>query len=142
MNINLLISLLTATASLGGFFVAWYIYDRKSKSEPMTCPVGHDCHEVVHSKYSKFLGIRVEILGILYYFFIFISNVLLFTFPNLNTTLVWNTLWIISMFSVLFSLYLIKIQAFALKHWCSWCLISALISVIIAILTTTHIVML
>ena len=132
----LLIDILTAVTSLFGFAIAAYIYHKKEALAPMVCPIGLDCHEVVHSDFSKFLGMRVEILGVIYYAFVFISNLFLFLYPVFNTPLVSLILWGLSIVAVLFSGYLVFLQLVVIRHLCSWCLISAFLSVVIAVLTT------
>jgi len=40
--------------------------------------------------------------------------------------------------AVVFSIYLVSLQAFIVKHWCAWCLSSAAISVLIFTLAYLH----
>ena len=141
MNLPLLIDILTAVASLAGFVIALYIYERKENEAPMVCPVGLDCHQVVHSDYSKFLGMRVEVLGFLYYAFVFIANALLLAYPHFNLEYTGLVLWMLSIAALLFSVYLVCVQLFIIKHWCSWCLISAFLSLVLALLTTAGVSM-
>src|SRR3989344_5494590 len=58
---------------------------------------------------------------------IFVPKILPSVFVNFMITL--------SMIAFVFSLYLIVVQIFILKKGCSWCFISALISILIFILT-------
>ena len=115
-----------------GFFVAKHIYNHKTKNTPLVCMVGFDCHTVVHSDYSRFLGIRVEILGMIYYvltaltylLFIFAPQFVSYTYiPLLDASI----LMIVSLAAFLFSAYLIGVQIFILKKGCSWCIVSALV---------------
>jgi uncharacterized membrane protein len=121
---------------LFGFWVARHIYKHKrSKDEPLVCMVGFDCHAVVHSDYSKFFGIPVEILGMLYYaivsLFYLYFMAMQFSMPeNIVSFLV-----LISFTAFMFSLYLISVQIFILKKGCSWCIVSAIISMCIFLLT-------
>ncbi len=130
-----------------GFFVAKHIYNHKTKNTPLVCMVGFDCHTVVHSDYSRFLGIRVEILGMMYYVFIALSYTALFFLPNFfpmmtaqdgltpDTVLMFiKMLPFLSLIAFIFSVYLIAVQIFILKKGCSWCIVSALISTIIFVL--------
>lgn len=121
-----------------GFFVAKHIRAHKIKDKPLVCMVGFDCHAVVHSDYSKFMGVPVEILGMAYYAFvsivIFVSLFLGKVIPEVMMgyfLLLGTFLWIASMGAVLFSTYLVIIQIFILKRGCSWCFVSALISILI-----------
>ena len=115
-----------ALLGVGGFFVARYIYRHKKYQTPLVCPMQFDCHAVIHSDYSKFLGIPVEILGMIYYAFIFFSYAFLIIIPIVQA---------VTLGALVFSIYLIGVQIFILKKGCSWCLVSALISILIFILS-------
>ena len=129
-----------------GFLISFYIYYSKKKSKQLYCPIGHSCNFVVESKYGKTFGIENTIPGMVFYLLIFaygtaslqkISNSLkFFQFINQNIfkwSYVYYLIVIASIFSVLFSIYLTSIQAFALRKWCFYCIISSLASVLILI---------
>ncbi len=116
--------------ALGGFSLALYIHFKKKQPAPL-CPIGHSCDPVVHSDYSRFMHIPVEILGILYYFLILLCYSLLVMYPSMKTGMVEATLLLISGLAFLFSVYLTAVQAFILKEWCTWCLFSATLCAII-----------
>ena len=108
---------------LGGFILASYIHNKKKAKKKLVCPMRANCEVVIHSDYSKVLGVPVEILGMCYYAFISISYGIYNIF-GLAAPLP-EILFGISILAFLFSLYLISIQAFVIKQWCTWCLISA-----------------
>ena len=120
--------------SLGGFFIATYIRAKKESGDTLICPVGTTCDTVVHSSYSKFFGIPVELLGMGYYFLIALSYGALLVRPELATQNIIFSLFALTAIALLFSFYLTVIQAFTLRQWCTWCLISASFSVAIFIL--------
>lgn len=126
-SVRLIICLL----GLAGFFVAKHIRDQKKKTNPFICLVGFDCHAVVHSDYSKIFGIPVEILGMLYYALISITYFLLFFYSSLLSAVFTSLMALASLVALIFSLYLIAVQVFILKKGCSWCLVSAFISILI-----------
>jgi len=112
----------------GGFLIAMYIrHHKKNVEEALVCPLKANCDLVIHSDYSKFLGIPVEILGMYYYGFIAISYGLIVIFPNLGAPVIASGLMFASLCAFVFSIYLTLVQAFILKNWCTWCLISAFI---------------
>ncbi len=141
---EIIVNIIIFFFSLFGFFVARYIYNHKTKNTPLVCMVGFDCHGVVHSDYSRFLGIRVEILGMFYYAFtavfyllLVITNSLVSELPEPLVFLLLpiGTLFIyLSLVAFLFSVYLIAVQTFIIKKACSWCIVSAFISALIFIL--------
>src|SRR3989344_1433054 len=112
-------------AAFGGFLLAFYIRHKKQAHEKMVCPLDSDCDAVIYSEYSKFFGIPVEIIGLFYYGLIAVSYALFLVFPVFASPLVVFSVFALTTAAFLFSLYLTFIQAFALKQWCTWCLISA-----------------
>jgi uncharacterized membrane protein len=79
--------------------------------------------------------VPVEIFGMIYYVFIFSSY---FALAFLGSVLPQGYiifLALISVFAFLFSMYLIFIQMFVLRKFCSWCLVSAFICSLIFLLT-------
>jgi len=117
-------------ASFAGLLLAVYIHHKKQLQEKMVCPLNFQCEPVIYSKYSKFLGIPVELLGILYYGLTAVSYAIFLIFPVLIADL--SFAWLsITFAAFLFSLYLTFIQGFLLRQWCSWCLMSAGLCMII-----------
>jgi uncharacterized membrane protein len=112
-------------ASFAGFLLAFYIHHKKKAQEKMVCPFNYDCDTVIYSEYSKFFGIPVEILGLFYYGLIAISYALFLVFPKISLPIFVFIVFVLTIAAFLFSLYLTFIQAFTLKQWCTWCLISA-----------------
>lgn len=133
---SILFILVPIILSLAGLILALYIYTTKrNTAKALVCPIGGHCDSVVNSKYSKFLGIPVEILGSFYYGLVIIFYTIYFFHPVIFSD---GVLFFATSFSVmafLFSVYLVLIQAFAIKNWCTWCLFSAGFTTIIAILS-------
>lgn len=128
---NILLIILIAI-SLSGIFLAYYIWHKKKSNQVLVCPLNSDCNAVVQSKYSRFLGIPLEFLGILYYLTIFAvySLSLIFVFP----AVIFSFAVILTTIGFIFSIYLISIQLFVIKQWCAWCLVSACFSTAIFII--------
>ena len=120
--------------ALIGFADSWYIYYKKTKKEKLVCILGDDCSKVINSKYSNILGMDNTVLGMLYYTFLiyifWISN-----FNNFfNILLYSNILLVITGLAGSISLYLIYVQVYVLKDLCEYCLISAVINILIFII--------
>lgn len=135
---HLIIINLISLLGISGLILSSYIYFKKKKKKKMICPMRSNCDSVIHSDQSKILGIPVELLGMVYYAiiglsYVFISILDLWSFP-VSIVLVG-----ISGSALLFSVYLVSLQAFVIKHWCTWCLCSAGISLIIFILSYLNI---
>ena len=121
--------------SLVGFAVSFYIYYSKKYDKPMYCPIGQDCDEVVKSEYGKTFGIENTVPGMLYYVLIFAYGIALFLNRNIfKEGIIYYFIVIASIGSVLFSIYLTAVQAFILKKWCDYCIVSSIASVLILML--------
>ncbi len=130
MNIFFLI---ISIISFAGFLLALYIYSTKNKNESLVCPLEGSCDAVVTSQYSRFLGFPVEVMGMVYYGFT--AGIYLLIFLNIisYTSLASLVMVLLGVSGGLFSIYLISIQAFVLRQWCTWCVVSAFLSLIIMI---------
>jgi uncharacterized membrane protein len=98
------------------------------------CPLKGNCSEVVNSNFSKFLGLPVEKLGMIYYLIVAIGFGFRSMWPE-STDVLALILLFISTFAVVFSLYLTFIQIFTLRKICTWCLLSALFTLAIFVLS-------
>ena len=119
--------------SVLGFLVSYYIWNKAHrKKEKLVCVIGNDCNKVVHSKYSKILGIDNTILGMFYYSFIFIIGLLQFFFPVffILSSIIIGKL-VISGTAVLYSIYLMFIQLRILRDVCEYCLVANTINLLI-----------
>jgi uncharacterized membrane protein len=124
----LTIYLLIVASALIGLTITINIYKKKHKKKPLVCPFGADCDSVITSDFSSFMGIGLEIYGMLYYGLIALLYTSIMIFPQLQSELLMFLLTGASIGAFLFSLYLTFVQAFLLRIWCSWCLMSAGIS--------------
>ncbi len=133
---TLLINLISLLG-LSGFILSFYIYSKKKTKKKLICPMKSNCDTVIHSDYSKIFSIPVEVLGMVYYVLVGSAYSIIFNLGAWST--VWGSILLgISASALLFSIYLVSLQAFVVKHWCVWCLSSALISLMIFILSYLH----
>jgi uncharacterized membrane protein len=118
--------------SLAGFWVSWYIYVKKKKSEPLVCFIGKDCNQVVRSKYNHMFGIPNEVVGMVYYAATAAGVLLLWNgFTAIFGISVWGALVAAGGIAAVSSLILLAVQAFVLRQWCDYCIASALITLAI-----------
>ncbi len=122
-------------AATGGLGVALYIYYTKKHGKQLVCSVGSDCNVVITSRYSKFLGVSLEYWGMFYYAVIIAAYVVLIFAPHLLSEFFLSGLIMLTAAAFLFSLYLLFAQAFLLRQWCIWCLLSAMLSIMIFIIS-------
>lgn len=126
--------ILLAALSAIGFLASFYIFYSKKHDKPMYCMMGQDCDAVVKSKYGKTFGIENTIPGMAYYGLIFAYGILLLHDRNLfKENIIYYFLVIASAGSVLFSIYLTAVQAFILRKWCEYCIVSSVASLLILI---------
>lgn len=129
----MLLLLMVLVSSLG-FSIAYSLMYRKKRNLHISCPLRADCHAVVHSSFSRFCGIPVELLGVFYYgimMVVYASQLLGVAHFSFAFAFVF---FLLSMTAFFFSLYLTYIQIFLLKQWCTWCLLSALLCALMFII--------
>lgn len=117
--------------AFAGFILAAYIRHKKVSKETLVCPLKADCDTVIFSDYSKFFGVPVELLGMAYYLAVAVAYGVFLTLPTEMPQLIVFGVFSATVIAFLFSLYLTFIQAFAIKQWCTWCLVSAGFSTVI-----------
>jgi len=111
--------------AFGGFLIANYIRQHKYRGKALVCPIGHACDPVIHSEYSRFLGIPLEFMGMGYYGLVTVAYLFFALGPGLPHITASFIILALTAAALLFSIYLTFIQAFVLRQWCTWCLISA-----------------
>ncbi|MDP3989274.1 MAG: vitamin K epoxide reductase family protein [bacterium] len=126
-------------AAVGGLGVSLYIFSTKRSHKQLVCPVGSNCNVVVNSRYAKFLGVSLEYWGMLYYATIVTSYLTLLFAPHVLSDITVLGISLLTTFAFFFSLYLLFVQAFLLRQWCIWCLLSALFSILIFIISLASI---
>ncbi len=116
--------------SVAGLVNAGYLTYKHFQKKPLVCPINSDCNAIVESKWGDFLGIRNEILGVMFFAAMLIGILILLAAPNFLPVL--PTLLLIgTAIGLIFSVILTLIQKFALKEFCFYCLISAGISLLL-----------
>ena len=125
MEIIFVVSLIVL--AILGIFDSGYLIKKRVKKQPLSCPIDGGCEKVVESKWNHFLFIKNDTAGFLYYILILFLALYLFF---ISEKLLFLTK-ILSGASLLFSLFLVFIQAKIIKNYCFYCLISALINLLI-----------
>ena len=124
--------------SIIGLIVSIYLYYSKTHGKKIVCIIGHNCEEVVKSKYGKNFGIENTVTGIFYYLLVFGYGISTLLDQNIfKESIIYYIIIGISSLSSLFSIYLAFVQAFVLKKWCDYCIISTIVSVLILLVLIT-----
>ena len=114
--------------TIGGIVNAGYLLVKHYQKKPLVCPLNHDCSKVTESKWGKIFFIRNEVLGLLFFLFLFASILTLIFNPELS---ILRTLILIAVFfGLLFSIFLVLLQKYVIKDYCFYCLISAIITLL------------
>jgi len=111
-----------------GFLDAVYLTVSRYTGSTLNCYVVSGCDLVTTSAYSIFLGIPVALFGAAYYFSILVLSLAFLDFKK--NYLLWAVI-VLSPLGFSFSLVFTFIQAFVIKSYCFYCLLSALDSTLI-----------
>jgi uncharacterized membrane protein len=114
-------SLIVAVAFLGMIDAA-YVALHSAQTFLLPCGFAGGCDQVLSSPYSHFLGIPIAWFGLLFY--VSVTGVGLFCLYGF-TQLLRFSLVIVSL-AFLFTLYLLYLQAWVIRAFCDYCLLSAL----------------
>ena len=98
------------------------------------CGLGGDCEKVQTSEWSKLAGIPVTVLGIIGYAVIFVS-----LFVPGEEALIVGALTALVGFG--FSAYLTYRELFTIDAICPWCVASAVVMTLLAIVMTTRLLL-
>ncbi|MDP3770098.1 MAG: vitamin K epoxide reductase family protein [bacterium] len=121
-------------AAVSGFFISFYVWHKKAKKEKLVCIIGKNCNAVVYSQYAHTFGFPNEVMGMCYYGMVAVSRILMLLHVIPAAYEIDMAFTIITASAAVFSLYLIFIQAFVLKEWCEWCVVSGILSITIFLL--------
>jgi uncharacterized membrane protein len=119
-----------ALLSFVGMFDALYL-SLKRNAGPIPCHVTRGCTDVLTSRYSELMGIPLSVFGLIFYVTVF--SLAVFQISGVGKTLNW-VFWPAAA-GVLISAILVGIQAFALKAYCEYCLLSAILDLSIFLLS-------
>ncbi len=117
-------------AVIGALLSAYLTYTAFAEKSVAFCVGGSGCDVVLNSRWSTLFGIPTSFWGLLTY------GLLAAVAWNRYADNQWRWAWAISLFGLLFSLYLTSISFFELKAACPYCLTSLSLMAVIFIMTT------
>jgi uncharacterized membrane protein len=115
-------------AGLGLAIAAYLTYVHYAGIEPI-CAASGGCERVQSSSYAKLAGIPVALMGLVGYAAILTATLLPGELPRLAAS------WL-AIVGLGFSLYLTYLELFEIDAICQWCVASAIIMALLAVLTT------
>ncbi len=119
-----------AIVSLIGLADSIYLAVEHVSGRSVRCTIVTGCSEVLSSPYATVRGVPLALIGAIAYFMAF----------SLATLAAFNYRFAAKLFAVLVSLmfltslWLLYLQAFVIRAFCQFCLLSAVVTVLLAIL--------
>ena len=118
-----------ALLSLVGLADALYLTIEHVTGQSVRCTIISGCSEVLSSPYAVVAGVPLAVIGAAAYFTVFSLAILAAFGYRIAGTLL--TPLVIAMFVV--SLWLVYLQAFVIREFCQYCLLSAAITVALSV---------
>jgi uncharacterized membrane protein len=118
---------IAAFVSLIGLADSIYLTVQHVTGESVRCTIISGCSEVLSSSYATIAGYPLAGVGAVAYFVVFSLAVL--TAFGYRGTAKLLLIFVLAMF--LTTLWLLYLQAFVIRHFCQFCLLSALVTTIL-----------
>jgi uncharacterized membrane protein len=121
---------LAAFVSLIGLADAIYLTVEHVSGRSVRCTIVKGCSEVLSSPYASFRGIPLALIGAIAYFTVFsLATLAAFGYRTAGKMLAFVVAGML-----LVTLWLVYLQAFVIKAFCQFCLLSALLTLVLAFL--------
>jgi len=122
-----------AVLSMAGLFVALYLLaNRLGLTGPLVCGIG-ECATVQASKWSAIGPVPVSALGVGGYISLLAASLFGLQPAGLASRAVSGLLLGLSAVALAFSAWLTFLEAFVIRAWCQWCVISAILVTLISV---------
>ena len=117
---------IAALALLGVFVAAYLTLYKLGVLGSLACSIG-SCTTVQSSRYATLVGFPVAAWGLAFYIAVFIVTLIGLQERFVDSRPISLFLVASSGVGTAFSLWLTYLEAFVIKAWCQWCVVSALI---------------
>jgi uncharacterized membrane protein len=119
-----------AVVSLVGLFDSIYLTVEHLSGRSVKCTIVHGCSEVLSSPYASFRGVPLAMVGAIAYFTVFsLGTLAAFGYKSAG-----RLMPIVVGLMFITTLWLFYLQAVVIKAFCQFCLLSALVTVVLTIL--------
>ena len=119
-----------ACVSLIGLADSLYLTIEHVTGQSVRCTITSGCSEVLSSPYAVVAGVPLALIGAIAYFAVFT----LATLAAFQYKLAGRLLIPVVGLMFLTTLWLLYLQAFVIRHFCQFCLLSALVTITLTIL--------
>lgn len=117
---------LTICGTVNAAYLVW----KHSQKKTLMCPLNHDCSVVTESRWSHLFYFRNETLGLV--FFIAMLGLILSTLTvHGQTEILYLLILAACGGALLFSIFLVLLQKFVIEDYCFYCLVSAVITLLL-----------
>lgn len=124
-------------SAIGGLVVAGYLTFVESTGAEIVCGPSQGCGTVQSSRYAVLFGILpIGILGLIGYVAILLAWMVWQFGPNGTRKMASLAIWGMSVFGVLFSIYLTFLEPFVIGATCMWCIASAVFMITLLLVST------
>lgn len=113
--------LLAAIVALAGLADAVYLTIHHYTGEQVPCSMIDGCEQVLTSQYAEIAGIPLAIFGAAAYLGAFLLAIL----AAFGNRLTWTLFGVQVTFMLLFTAWLVYLQAYVIEAFCQFCLLSA-----------------
>ncbi len=117
-----------------GFLDSVYLTAKRFIGGPIPCFVFTGCDTVAQSPYALLFGVPLSVIGVLYYLSVILLVVFYF---GTNQQTAMKVFSLLSVVGFLASIYFIYLQAFVIKAFCFYCILSAVTSTTLFVLGAT-----
>ncbi|MDH3529204.1 MAG: vitamin K epoxide reductase family protein [Acidobacteriota bacterium] len=107
--------------ALVGLADAAYLTSKHLAGTAVPCNLVSGCETVLNSTWAEFYGLPTALYGAIAYFAAFALAFLVFS----GNKSLWKAFGLLSSVMFVFSVYLIYLQAWVIKAFCQYCLVSA-----------------
>ena len=107
--------------AFAGFLDATYLTAKKFTGSTLNCYFFGGCDAVNASPYSNLFGQPLSLYGAVFYLLVLLTTVYYLQTKNSNAS---KLLVFLTAFGFFFAIYTFSLQAFVIKAWCLYCVIS------------------
>jgi protein-disulfide isomerase len=120
--------------ALVGLFVASYLFVTYTSGAPIVCGSSHGCDVVRVSQWATMFGIPTPLMGMMFYTSIAALLIARTAMPAYKPKLMYRLTILGVTISIIESAFLTFVQAFEIKQFCIWCLVSAVCAALLFII--------
>ncbi len=117
-----------------GFLDSVYLTAKRFVGGPIPCFVFTGCDTVAQSPYALLFGVPLSVIGMFYYLSVILLVVFYF---GTKQQIAMKVFSLLSVVGFLASVYFIYLQAFVIKAFCFYCILSAVTSTTLFVLGAT-----